>query len=660
MDEVKALRPIQPEDLFRFRFLQDACFSPDGKKIAYVISKVDSEKDEEHSSIWLMETSSGDSRQLTSGLTRDGGPCWSPDGKTLAFLSARGEKPQIYRIAVDGGEASAVTTLKQGVGSGPTWSPDGKYLAFTAGPEKEPRDLKKPYRVTRPVYRFNGMGYLDDVVQDVYVVAAEGGEARRLTQDGYMNSQPTWSPDSQKLAYTASMSPDSLNFHPALRVVDLNGVSCDLLHVWGSANTISWLPDGERIAFMGNPLDCPVGTQSNIWVVDAKGGTPTCRTSGYGFNPGDALQGDMPVMHASRLKISPDGLWGYIQAQVGGKEQLMRFSLTGPESYEVLIDGECSHALFDMSSDMLLYGISKFNDPAELYLSKLDGSGERQLTQINSGLLAEFKLPEVEHLLFKAVDGVTLEGWLMKPTTGVEAPYPTVLYIHGGPHAGFGYIFSFDFQMLAGAGYAVLFLNQRGSTGYGDEFANKIIGDWGNLDYKDLMSGVDTAIEKGLTDGDRLGVCGISGGGNLSCWIVGQTDRFKAAVPENPVTNWVSMYGVSDVSAWLGPAELGGKPHEMWETYLRCSPITYAHNCKTPTLLVQGEEDYRCPAEQSEQFYTVLKANGCTVEMLRLPFSSHVASIAGAVYVRKAQNEALLGWMNRYVLGIKEEEKEQA
>jgi dipeptidyl aminopeptidase/acylaminoacyl peptidase len=211
--------------------------------------------------------------------------------------------------------------------------------------------------------------------------------------------------------------------------------------------------------------------------------------------------------------------------------------------------------------------------------------------------------------------------------------------------------------MLAGTGYAVLFINHRGSTGYGDEFATRILGDWGTLDYQDLMAGVDFAIEKGLADRDRLGCCGLSGGGNLSCWIVGQTDRFKAAVPENPVTNWTSFYGVSDIGPWFAAAELGGPPHEIPEVYRRCSPITYAHRCQTPTLLVQGEADYRCPAEQSEQFYTVLKANGCVVAMLRLPASSHLGSILGEPRIRHAQNWALLDWMNQYILGIAPAEK---
>jgi dipeptidyl aminopeptidase/acylaminoacyl peptidase len=186
------------------------------------------------------------------------------------------------------------------------------------------------------------------------------------------------------------------------------------------------------------------------------------------------------------------------------------------------------------------------------------------------------------------------------------------------------------------AGYVVLFINHRASTGYGDAFSTRITGDWGNLDYADLMAGVDDAIAQGLVDQERMGVCGLSGGGNLSCWIVGQTDRFKAAVPENPITNWVSFYGVSDIGPYVAVRQLGGHPHEIPEVYARCSPITYTHRCTTPTLLIQGEADYRCPPEQSEQFYTVLKANGCPVEMLRLPNSDHTGSMTGAARVDAA------------------------
>ena len=601
----------------------------------------------------VLET--GESRQLTSGLTYDSNPVWSPDGKYIAFLSSRGEKPHIYLIPVDGGEAKALTSLAQGASGGPVWSPDGKHIAFTAGPEKEPPKPEDPYRVTRHVYRFDAMGYLDNVIQDIYIIPIEGGEPKQLTKDYWNNTMPEWSPDGKEILFSTNMRPDSHRIPGGLRIMNIDGETWDLVYEWGGAMSGTWLPDGKRVAFVGTPIDSPGGTQGDLYVIDREGGEPECRTTGLDYCVGGGLQSDMPVMSfASRILLAEDGRNAYIKVQVRGTVQIYRVALSGPISWAPVIFGERSCTPLDIHENTLLYAVSTLNDPIDIYCHHMNGENERRLTRINEGLLKEFELPSVERLLFLSTDGIQVEGWIMKPPVE-EAPYPTVLYIHGGPHSGFGHVYSFDFQMLAGSGFAVLFINQRGSTGYGDEFASKIIGDWGNLDYKDLMSGVDYAIEKGIADPKRLGCCGLSGGGNLTTWIVGQTDRFKAAVPENPVTNWVSFYGCSDIGPWFSVRELGGLPQDIPEIYRKCSPITYSHKCKTPTLLIQGEHDYRCPAEQSEQFYSVLKANGCVVEMLRLPNSSHTGAIRGPLKSRKSQNEALLGWMNRYVLGIKPE-----
>jgi len=638
--------------LFRLRFLQEAQLSPDGRTIAYTVSHVDAEKEEEYVAIWLLSLETGESRQLTGGLARDTNPQWSPDGKQIAFLSTRGGKQQIYLIPVDGGEARVLTAIKQGVGGGPAWSPNGKQIAFTAGPVAEPLDPKKPYRVTRHIYRFDAAGYLDSAVQDIYIAPAEGGEPTQLTHDDCQNGMPVWSPDGQEILFTAAMFPDSHRVYPALRIVNLDGEVRDLVKDWGYAISAAWTPVGKQIVFIGGPLDRPIGSQNNLWVIDRQGGEPECRTAGLTYQVGGGLQADMPVYRAfPNILVSADSQAAYVQVQEGGTVPIYRVALRGPESWAPIVTGKRSCIPLDINSKHLLFAVSTLDNPMDLFVAKVAGSNERRLTRLNADLLAEWDLPTVEHLSFSGSDGVPVEGWIMKPGIG-EAPYPTILYIHGGPHSGFGHIFSFDFQMLAGAGYAVLFINQRGSTGYGDEFSTKIIGDWGNLDYKDLMAGVDFAIAKGIADPDRLGCCGLSGGGNLTCWIVGQTDRFKAAVPENPVTNWVSMYGVSDIGPWFVPAEMGGLPHKIPEVYRHSSPITYAHRCTTPTLLVQGEHDYRCPTEQSEQFYAVLKASGCIVEMVRLPASPHAGSITGAPILRRVQNEVLLDWMNRYVLKL--------
>jgi dipeptidyl aminopeptidase/acylaminoacyl peptidase len=648
----ESTRPVEKDDLFRFKFLQNAKLSPDGTKIVYAVTHVDTKEDKEYSTLWLMDTATGAARQLTAGTARDGGASWSPDSKHIAFLSTRSEKPQIFVIPVDGGEARQVTTLKQGVGGAPAWSPDGQQLAFTASPIEEPRKPELPYRVTRNVYRFNGMEYLDDSKQDIYIVPVSGGEVKRLTENATQKFGLKWSPDGSEILYLGMLPPDTHRIYSKLYTVDLNGNSRALLDPeWGDQTSGDWLPDG-RIVFIGKPKDRRIGSKTDLWVVGRAGGTPECRTDKLPFNVGGGLQPDFPAPELGGVGViaTPDGKAAYATVQEGGMVHIYRFALEGAESWVAVLSGERACLLLDVDETHVLFAESSLLNPLELHIAAQDGSDERTLTNLNDEVLSGLALPTVEHLLFPSVDGTMVEGWVLKPAIG-EAPYPTVLYIHGGPHSAFGHIFSFDFHMLAGAGYAVLIVNQRGSTGYGDDFANAILGDWGNLDYADLMAGVDYAIAQGISDPDKLGVCGLSGGGNLSTWIVGQTRRFKAAVPENPVTNWVSFYGVSDIGPWFAVEELGGHPWEIPDVYRRCSPITYAHTCTTPTLLVQCEHDWRCPPEQSEQFYNVLKVVGCPVEMLRVPNEPHAGCISGALASRRAQNEALLDWMNRWVLG---------
>jgi dipeptidyl aminopeptidase/acylaminoacyl peptidase len=589
-------------------------------------------------------------RRGTPGQATDSAPRWSPDGKTIVFVSTRAGKAQVYTIAVDGGEATALTRLPQGVAGSPEWSPDGKLIAFCAPPQVEPRNPAMSYHLTRHVYRFDGLGYVDDVAQSIYVVPSGGGEARRLTTDACHNTRPLWSPDGATLLYSAAMHADRHSYDPDLMIVDLTGATRPVLADWGAIASYAWLPDG-RVVFAGIPKTFDNGTQNRLWTIGADGGGLECRSEGMGLHVAGRFQGDAPSLYRGmipRIAVSPDGRFAYVQVQAGGTIPIYEIALHGGESWRVVTPGERWCFLLDLRGSDLLFAVSALNNPTDLCLARCDGSGERQLTHLNKDVLAELALPSAERLLFPGSDGVAVEGWLLKPPVG-DAPYPTVLYIHGGPHSAFGHVFHGDWQMLAGAGYAVLLVNHRASTGYGDAFGTAIKGDWGNLDYHDLMAGVDLAVARGLADADHLGVCGLSGGGNLSCWIVGQTNRFKAAVPENPVTNWVSFYGVSDIGPIFAVDELGGKPHEMPDVYARCSPITYAHRCTTPTLLIQGEADYRCPAEQSEQFYTVLKANGCVAEMVRLPASPHGGGISGAPALRRGQNEALLGWMNRFV-----------
>jgi dipeptidyl aminopeptidase/acylaminoacyl peptidase len=646
-------RPFEIEDLFRFQFISEAQLSPDGERVVYSLLRLDEKKDIQCSELWLLDLQSGKAKPLTAGDWNDFSPAWSPDGEEIAFLSTRSGAPQIYLICPNGGEARRRTNLGRGCQGPLLWSPDGNWIAFHGSPS-EPVNPDGPYRIRRKIYRFDGAGLVDNMIRQVYVLPCQGGEPLQLTHEESLLTANSWSPDGRKILVSLRLDPKSLdNFASAsLLSVTLDGeVRILQSGKFRQTSNAAWLPDG-RILFSGVENSRPIGTKVDLWIMDADGQGIACRSASLPNGVGGQLHDDLPIywnMSPTPLLASEDGSEVITTIQSGGSVNVFSLTTCGPEKAVCLLQGERTCFPLDRRGGRLLFGVSTLFDPTQLAVYQIESQEECTLTQLNKPLLERIELPLVENLHFKGTDGADVEGWIMKPKG--ESPYPTVLHIHGGPHVGYGNCFYFDFLSLCGAGYAVLFINHRGSSGYGNEFATAIIGDWGNLDYGDLMAGVDAAIEKGIADPERLGCCGVSGGGNLSCWIVGHTDRFKAAVPENPVTNWFSHYGTADVGPEFDRMEMGGKPHEIPEVYLRCSPIFYAHKCKTPTLLVQGEDDYRCPAGQSEEFFAVLKANGCTAEMVRFPGSSHGGATYGSLAVRRMHNEVLLEWMNRYVKG---------
>lgn len=650
MEEHKSKRAFEIDDLFRFSYVTEAQLSPNGNQVVYTLMRTDAAQEQQRSNLWLYNLENDACTQLTFGEWEDYAPTWSPDGKSLAFLSNRDGNAQIYLIYLCGGEARRLTMLPQGCSDPLIWSSDGEHLAFCAAPEIKP-DPAKPYRVTRSVYRYDGAGYIDRFIRQIYVLQVKDSRVEQLTADEWNHTPTAWSPDSKEVLYLASMNPDSIFISAWIKAVNLQGESRTILsNEWGIIHNATWLADG-KLAFAGVPAGRLYGTKNDLWVMDQDERTIECRTTSLKNVIDGRLHDDLPVPWSiSPPPILPadDGTEAVICVQNGGQVNVYQVSLSGPQSAQLLASGDRFCFPLSRSGDKAVLGVSNLFDPTQLYLLNITERQERQITHLNQALLSEIQLPELQNIHFKSIDGVEVEGWLMLPEG--EAPYPTILHIHGGPHAAYGHSFFFDFLTLAGAGYAVLFINHRGSTGYGNAFATGTNSDWGNLDYQDLMAGVDHAIKQGIADPERLGCCGVSGGGYLSCWIVGHTDRFKAAVPENPVTNFVSFYGTGDLGPVFAVREMGGKPHEVPSTYTRCSPITYAHQCKTPTLLVVGEEDYRCPIEQAEQFYTVLKANGCTVEMVRFPKSSHNGATHGTFATRRMHNQALVEWMDRYVL----------
>jgi dipeptidyl aminopeptidase/acylaminoacyl peptidase len=643
---------VEPADLFRLKSIVETYLSPDGNKILYCLMHGDLEKNESHSALWLLELNSGENRQFTSGKTMDYNASWSPDGSRIAFLSTRGGgAPQVYLIPVDGGEACVLTSLKQGVGGPPRWSPDGSLIAFTAGPS-DPCDPDKPYRVTRHNYRLDGVGYADRVRQDIYLIPTVGGEVRQLTKGPYDYSDPLWSPDGQELMVKVAMKPDSHNPSSSLKLIDLQGNERELVSFeWGSVRAAAWMPDNQGIAFIGRPALNIASSKSDLWIIPRHSGKPECRTPGLMVGLGGGLQPDFLIDLSSTFFIDKGGNNAFAQIQEGGEIGIYRVALRDDESWERVVGGERACPPKGLSKEHLIFLATSLDEPGDIYSCRLDGSEEKRLTWINKPLISLWNKLDTEHIFFKGALDEKVEGWFIRPTNNSPAPYPTLVAVHGGPKSGWGNVFSFDFQMLTSAGFAILLLNYHGGSGYGSEFQASIRGKPGELEFADMMAGVDAVIEKGLADPQHLGVYGISYGGFMSCYAVTHTDRFKAAVPENPVSNWITAHWLSDMGPWTDIEDLGGHPFEIPEVYRLASPINFIKDCTTPTLLLQGESDYRCPAADAEQFYAGLKAVGCVVEMMRFPHGSHTASIAGTPVIRHAQNEALLDWMNRFVLG---------
>nr|MBI9046201.1 PD40 domain-containing protein [Anaerolineaceae bacterium] len=352
MSEIKAKRSIELDDYFKLKIIQDAKISPDGKKIIYTLFQSDAEKGEDQTSLWLYSLKTGNCRKFTSGL-KDHSPAWSPDGKEIAFISSRNGAPQIFLLPVDGGEAQSLTDMKQGVASAPVWSPDGKWIAFNAGPSmEEPPDPSKPYRLTRNVYRFDAVGYLEQGLINIYTIPSIGGEATQLTNDLRLNTAITWSPDSQKILYLSMMGPEDFSINAIIKTVDLEANQIEILPgSWGEIASIQWSPDGNKILFAGTPAGKPIGSKIDLYILDMDSNVLDNRTEDLIFGIGGKMQADMPFSTDSLsnpvLYPTNDGMHLITSVHVGGCIHAYNINLAGKPSWEPIVYGERTVVLKD-------------------------------------------------------------------------------------------------------------------------------------------------------------------------------------------------------------------------------------------------------------------------------------------------------------------------
>ncbi len=676
-----APRVTKADDLYRFNVPADPQISPDGRHVVYTLQRVDQSNEKKYTNLWVADVESGRLRPFTHGKWSDSQPRWSPDGRTIAFLSNRGneEQAQIYLIPFDGGEARPLTELK-GNFANYEWSPDGTKLVCqfrkkdADALEREKDETKKKlgvsYRhITRVDYKFDGVGYLPQERWHIWVIDAETGEATQRTAGDKDETEPRWSPDGEHILFASNRSeqPDmdldatELYLIPAEGDPDAEGPDAGegmrrLETRPGRKYGAVFSPDGRHVAYIGRDKPGRWYQNARLYVAPLDGGARDL-SGEIDLHLGSATNGD--IFNGSgpyQLIWSADGQRLYSGATWRGDEPLVALSASEPNDEPLWVingRGVVGGYTFDAGRQRVAYLWSSLDDPAQLRVADIGPDGTaaepRTLTTLNEWL-GEVETGEIEEVWFKARDGFELHGWILKPPGfDPEQKYPSILQIHGGPQTQYGNMYMHEFYYLAAAGYVVYWSNPRGSQGYGEGVTGSIYGRWGTIDYDDVMDWTDYVAALPYIDTERMGVTGGSYGGYMTTLIIGRTDRFQAAVAQRVVSNFLSFYGSSDLNFGLEHLAGTAAPWEDLAGNWAASPISRIGNAKTPTLVMHSENDYRCDQEQGEQVFVSLRRLGVDTELLLLPGESHGVSRGGRTDRRIARLEHMLGWFERYL-----------
>jgi dipeptidyl aminopeptidase/acylaminoacyl peptidase len=648
-------RGITPEDYFSFQFISDAHLSPDAKLVAYVVTTIDHKKNRRESAIWLLPVDgSAAPRRLSAEGFSSNAPRWSPDSKTLAFLSTRNTdaaatdapKSQIYLLPmIAGGEALPLTKLKNGVQSF-QWSPDSTRLVCVAlsGPSDAvaPADRKSDVRHYKHIrYKFNDTGWFDDKRRHLWVVTVASAEAKQIT-DGqdWNDTDPQWSPDGAHIAFVSDRSGKAYDDSDNTDVWVIPAAGGSLVKISDHPfqdEEPRWSPDGAQILFTGQTERHQF---AKLYVASSSGGAP----SQLAVKNLDLIPGELHWPVAGEFLFS---------AGEKAETHIYRANLAA-HSFSRVTSGPRSVHGFDLNAKagVMVYLSNDFEHMDDLYLAKLDGSGERQLTHLNANLWQQLQLQPVEHVPYKSTDGWPVDGFFVKPLGWQSGKkYPMVLVIHGGPAGMFGVDWYHEFQVYAAKGWAVFFCNPRGSTGYGEKFERGIINNWGGMDYQDVMAGVDAALKQyPWIDETALGVTGGSYGGFMTNWIVGHTNRFKAAVTLRSLSNFISDEGTRDGD--YGHEEyFKGILFDDFDQYWSASPLRYARDVHTPTLILHSDLDFRVPIEQGEQWFRALQHYGVQSELVLFPRENHNLTRTGEPKHLVESLNWQIYWFDRYLNG---------
>ena len=624
---------LKLETYLDWEWVADPRISPDGSQIIYTQSWVDKQNDRRSSSIYIMDAD-GERRRR---LVEDGSsPQWSPSGDRILF-TAEGEPEgtQIFVRYMDAeGAVTQVTHLENSPGS-VEWSPDGTQIAFTMSVDSDnPWPISLPGRpdgaswteapkvVDRLVYRRDRRGYIDEGYSHLFVVPADGGTARQLTDGDWNHNGVAWSPDGAEILFTSLRVEDAEHEwrqSDIYSVAVASGAITRLTDRSGPDGSPVPSPDGSLIVYTGNDLTTDTYITRKIYVMNRDGSNSRMISDGFD-------------RQASGMIWASDNSGVYMTVRSEGTSNLHFASVDG--GVRQVTEGNHMLSVASVAAGMAVGTLSDYHQPGDVVAFALDSPDEvTRLTDVNTDVLAGVTLGDVEEVWYKSVEDYDIQGWIIKPPDfDPSNEYPLILAIHGGPHGMYNVGFNFGWQNHAANGYVVLYTNPRGSSGYGSAFGNSIKNAYPGKDFDDLMAGVDLVVERGYIDEQNMFVYGCSGGGVLTSWVVGHTDRFAAASANCPVTNWLSFVGTTDGASWYRNFE-----HFPWDDpseHLRRSPLMYVGNVTTPTMLMTGEGDLRTPMPQTEEYYQALRVLKVPTAMIRFKNEWHGTSSMPSNFLR--------------------------
>ncbi len=640
---------MRPEDVYDLVGVSDPRISPDGRTCAYVLTTIDRDESKYLSAIWLVPTDgSAPARRFTFGTKRDASPRWAPDGQSLAFVSNRDNEKaaQLYVIPIEGGEAVKLTDLKESVEE-ITWSPDGSRIAFTSRVRDEAYDeeddrKRAPRRITRLKYKFDSVGWTFDRPKHLFVVQADGSaEPEQITSGDFENVGPAWSPDGKRIAFASARH---RNWDIDVKGNDIYVVRADggrprkITTLAGSCGSPSWSSDAKRLAYNFSPGR--MGTRhTQVAVTDVTSGRTRIVSASLDRNCSPFMASREPIWIGNHVLFAVED---------HGNNSIYLAPANGSSHPTLIRGGKIRLGGYDFRAGVGVHVRTTPTALPDLYFTN------RRLTSHGRPFARARDLIAPERFVATSADGSKVDAWIMRPS-GFERDkkHPVLLNIHGGPFTQYGNAFFDEFQVYVAAGYVVVYSNPRGSSGYPEAWGAAIDGSelggsgWGTVDYEDLMAVTDEALRRySFCDPKRLGVMGGSYGGYMTSWIVAHTNRFKAACSERSVNAWHSMHGSSDFG-WPFKARIGSSVFEDPDEWTRMSPITYAKNIRTPLLILHSENDLRCPIEQGEQLFTILRLLKRDVEFVRFQAESHELTRSGSPRHRVQRFETILDWFER-------------